>query len=184
MRIIAGSARGIILKTPRGCATRPSAGRVKEALFSILGERVIGAVVLDLFAGSGSLGLEALSRGSAKCYFIDISRSACHCIRENIARAGFEDRTVTINAPVHRALVQLAGERLKADLVFLDPPYKHFARVRETLESLVRDQLLNETAIVALEHGIREILDPVTAGYLVLVEKKYGDSRITLLQQE
>ncbi len=184
MRIIAGSARGVILKTPRGRLIRPSGGRIREALFSILGERVNGAVTIDLFAGSGALGLEALSRGAAKCYFVEINRLAYRCLCENLCRTSLEARAVVINASSQRGLRQLTGETIKADLVFLDPPYKRLSLALEALEGLIYFGVLNKKALVILEHGPQGIPDPAAAGYSILVEKKYGDSRITFLQQK
>ncbi|CAN5126070.1 16S rRNA (guanine(966)-N(2))-methyltransferase RsmD [soil metagenome] len=118
MRIIAGSAGGVPLKVPK-LVTRPTSDRVREAVFSILGTRVAGACVLDLFAGSGALGIEALSRGAAAATFVDSSRSACETVRANLAKAKLAGASKVICADVFRSLDRLPP----ADLIFADPPY-------------------------------------------------------------
>lgn len=184
MRIIAGAARGLTLKVPRGRAVRPTADRVKEALFSILGNRVPGAQVLDLFAGSGALGLEALSRGANFCYFVEIDRAACRCIAENLSRSALAGRAAVINRPARQALVQLKEQGLQADLVFLDPPYGRPDLAAASLESLAGLALMKEGGIAVLEQAARGSSPVAVAGYWPLVEKRYGDTLIALLQAE
>ncbi len=120
MRIIGGSLGGRRLRAPRGLATRPTGDRVREAVFNILGPPPDGARVLDLFAGAGGLGLEALSRGAAEATFVDASAAACRTIDENARELGLEERVRVIRGDVHRVLARLDG---RFDWVFLDPPY-------------------------------------------------------------
>ena len=122
MRVIAGSAGGTRLKVPRGMAVRPTSDRVKEALFSILGARVCETVVWDLFAGSGAIGIEALSRGAAECVFVEKNRRHLGMINENLARTGLAGRARLIGLDVGKALSLLSREERQADLIFLDPP--------------------------------------------------------------
>lgn len=125
MRIIAGQSRGRNLKAPRGLKTRPATSRARESIFSRLVARIDfeGLHVLDLFAGSGSLGIEALSRGAAHATFIDSSRAATNVIRENVANLGFTNRARIISNDLRRALPELATAKKEFGLVFVDPPY-------------------------------------------------------------
>ena len=157
MRIIAGKARGLKLKTPRGLSTRPTADRIKESLFSILtcmldfNERR----VLDLFAGSGALGLESLSRGAASAVFVD--RASTDCIIDNAQRAHF-DQVDVIRADVFRALERLSDQ--KFDLIFVDPPY-HQGLAQRTLELIVEKNILADDGLLSVEIGIDEKLSSV-----------------------
>ena len=120
MRIVAGTARGVVLKTPSGMETRPTSDRLKEALFSIIHFDIPGANVLDLFGGTGQLGIEALSRGAKRAVFVDQSSTACKLIKENLQRAGFADRAV-VQCCDYTAYLRSSKE--KFDLILLDPPY-------------------------------------------------------------
>ena len=120
MRVITGSARGVVLKTPEGMQTRPTTDRVKEALFSIIQFELPGAVVLDLFGGTGQLGIEALSRGADSCVFVDSSKDSIKIINSNIALCGLEDKSKVFNMDYASFC---AMSRDTFDYVFLDPPY-------------------------------------------------------------
>ena len=120
MRVITGKARGISLKTPSGMATRPTADRVKEALFSIIQFQIPGARVLDLFGGTGQLGIEALSRGACAAVFVDEREDACQLIRENLRRTNFQQSGTVLRSDY---LAYLRRCREKFDIIFLDPPY-------------------------------------------------------------
>lgn len=128
MRVVAGTARGRTLVAPPGSRTRPTTDRVREAIFNALGSRggVEGARVADLFAGSGALGVEALSRGAAHATFVDRDRQARRAIARNLAACGFEDRATVVPVPVERWLAGLAPG-LRYDLAFCDPPYAYDA---------------------------------------------------------
>jgi len=142
MRIIAGTAKGRILKSLRGRALRPTADRVRESLFGVLGRRVAGARFLDLYAGAGTVGLEALSRGAAEATFVESHRPAGRIIEENAQACGFADRSRVIIAPVGRALAILRRQAVRFDLIFADPPYDRgevgvvLARIGQRLEML------------------------------------------------
>jgi len=172
VRVVAGDLRGRRLVAPRGSVTRPTADRVREALFSILGD-VSGARVLDLYAGSGALGIEALSRGAAEATFVDSSEPAVNTIRQNLSNLGIE-------ASVHRrdALTWLAGAAGGApfDLVFADPPYDSAVccgpRLAERLPTV-----LTEHAVIVTESNKRA---PLELPFPLLRERTYGDTRIAV----
>ena len=146
MRIISGQARGRKLATLEGENTRPTLDRTREALFNILQTRVRGAKVLDLFAGSGALGLEALSRGAQSAVFCDVSRQACAVIQKNIEALRAQDRSRLLCCDAMDALARLAGESF--DVVFLDPPYRK-GLVDKALAGLVADDRLADGAFLA-----------------------------------
>jgi len=159
MRIIGGSARGRRLKAPKGRALRPTAARVKEALFNILPHDLSGAKVLDLFAGTGNLTVEALSRGAAEAILIDASAESAKTIRENLRRLDLTDRAKVWVAPVNRAVRLLGGRRETFDIIFLDPPYDQ-RLVERTLRTVAEGGLLRQTGTLIAEHSIREEIAP------------------------
>lgn len=149
MRIITGKAKGLKLKSPKGMDTRPTADRIKESLFNILSNRIefYDCKVLDLFAGTGALGLEAMSRGASNCKFIDKSTSTI--IKENIIRAKFETCTEVINGDVFN---NLNGEY---DIIFCDPPYNKGLWQR-ALKLIDERNILSVNGVLIIEHGIDE----------------------------
>lgn len=153
MRIIAGTARGARLKAPKGIDTRPTADRVKESLFSILGQRVRGARVLDLFAGTGGLGLEALSRGAAAAIFVD--RATVPLIKENATHTHLLERAQFLRQDVFTAFSRLAAAGERFDLIFCDPPYEKGLWQR-VLSVLDESPLLFPDALVVVECGAHE----------------------------
>ena len=173
MRVIAGAFKGRRLQAPKGIDTRPTSDRVREALFSILGD-VSGARVLDLYAGSGALGIEALSRDAAEVVFVDSSRQAADAIRANLRAVGDPDAMIWVGeAP---AYLRRADPEAPFDLVFADPPYSSATQVGEGLSELL-PPLLTETSLTVTESDKRTPL-PLT---LPLVDERvYGDTRIAI----
>ena len=178
MRVIAGRYGGRRLVAPAGAATRPPADRVREALFSILGTRVEGTDVLDLFAGSGALGLEALSRGAASATFVEEARAAVLALASNIAALGVDAETSLISADARAALKRLAREEARFGLVFADPPYAA-KETAETLDALVRSGVLLEGAWVVLEHAARTTPPPAPPACALRFTRTYGDTALT-----
>jgi 16S rRNA (guanine(966)-N(2))-methyltransferase RsmD len=180
MRIIAGTARGRRLHAPKGRAVRPTADRVKEAVFSILESRFpcTDVTVLDLFAGSGNLGIEALSRGARAAVFVEPDRAAAAAIRANLSAAGFEGELLAM--PAARAIAVLRGAGRRFGGVFLDPPYDR-GWIDGTLALLARSGLVAPGGWVVVEHGRSE--EPAArVGALARCDsRRYGDSRVTLL---
>jgi 16S rRNA (guanine966-N2)-methyltransferase len=153
VRVVAGRLGGRTLSAPVGDATRPTGARVKEALFSILND-VQGARVLDLYAGSGALGIEALSRGAASVVFVEAERSALTCLRENLSRLGLQEQAEVLAQRVEAARAKLVA-RGPFDLVLCDPPWRDVQRARAELEALAGAGALAPSARVALEHSVK-----------------------------
>jgi 16S rRNA (guanine966-N2)-methyltransferase len=177
MRVIAGSLGGRRLVAPRGRDTRPTADRVKEALFMAL-EPLAGLAVVDLYAGSGALGIEALSRGAASVEFVDDDPRALAALHENLRTLGLEDRARVRRLALPRAMTRLGASLGAADLVLLDPPYGD-DRALATLEALSRAGVLREGVRIVAEHGLRDGL-PGRIGRLARErERRYGQTLVT-----
>ena len=179
MRIISGLARGRKLKEPQGLDTRPTTGKVKESLFNIIQFELEGRRVLDLFAGTGQLGLEALSRGAEHCTFVDQRREAAALVRENIALCRFESQS---RVAQEEALSFLACCRERFDVVFLDPPYQS-GLLEKTLERLTQFDILREHGIIVCESGAEWTLPPVPPPYEVGREYRYGQIKLTVCRR-
>jgi 16S rRNA (guanine(966)-N(2))-methyltransferase RsmD len=177
VRVIAGVARGVRLSAPRDRGTRPITDRVKETLFGILGERVVDARVLDLYAGSGAIGIEALSRGAACATFVEQARAALSAIRDNLARAHLEELAAVQAGDVMRWLAS-ASRAERYDLAFLDPPYEERA-ILAPLERLV--PLLEPNATVVVKHFWRTEV-PAVEGLRPWRERRFGETALTFLE--
>ncbi len=176
MRIIGGTARSRRLRAPAGAATRPTADRVREALFNILGPPPEDLAVLDLFAGAGGLGLEALSRGAARAVFVDRAPAAVRCLEENVASLGMGDRAEILAVDVARALRTLDGA---FGWVFIDPPYKTDLALATVAALSQTGALLTQDAIVVAEHDRRRPL-PDANGILTKTDQRiYGDTALS-----
>jgi 16S rRNA (guanine966-N2)-methyltransferase len=174
MRVIAGHYKGRRLKAPPGQATRPTADRVREALFSILGDAVADARVLDLFAGAGTLGLEALSRGAASATFVESAPPALQALRANIQALGADAEVVRADAL--RWLRAASGDARQYDLVFLDPPYRRAAGLGKELSALLPGVLAQGAHVIA-ESDRRAPLD---LDITTIDERRYGDTLIRI----
>lgn len=169
MRIISGKNKGRKLKTLEGMNTRPTADRVKESLFNILNNKFIDSVVLDLFAGSGALGLEALSRGANRCVFVDSSKEAIKIIQENIKACRFDEQSTVLNMDYLVAMQKLTKQ--KFDIIFVDPPYLN------NIELVVLDKiksLLLDDGILIIETDEKTLLPESINGLVKNDERKYG----------
>lgn len=175
MRVITGEAKGRNLKTLDGLHTRPTAGKVKEAMFSILQFDLEGRRVLDLFAGSGQLGIEALSRGAAECVFVDNDRAALAVARENVTKCGFLDRSKLILGDYAGYLKR--GERF--DIVLVDPPYAEKLWKR-TLELAARFDTLEFGGIIVVESESKDILPERVGGLVRGREYGFGRTKLTV----
>ena len=178
MRIISGQCRGLNLSTLKGNNTRPTLDRVKESVFNILGNRFDDLVVLDLFAGSGALGLETLSRGAKFCYFVDSSKEAIDIIKKNMTKCRFEDNYIVINSDFEIALEKFQNNFF--DLVFLDPPYGKDIGVKaiNNLKRVVKDD-----AIVVLETDSIDVVPNSIDCFEKYDSRKYGRVVISLYRK-
>ena len=180
MRIISGDWKGRRLKALQGSLTRPTSDKVKGAIFNILGDRVKGSIVLDLFAGTGNLSLEALSRGAAEVVLVEKNRKAWGIINDNIKMLGVEDKVKIYNMDAFSFLKQsLPGSY---DLIFIDPPYRQGLSDR-ALALMKKSIILNSVGVIIIETASdEEITDDL--GFLeVRFTKKYGDTKIWFIQQ-
>nr|WP_255420069.1 MULTISPECIES: 16S rRNA (guanine(966)-N(2))-methyltransferase RsmD [Anaerotruncus] len=178
MRVITGTARGTRLQAPEGLTTRPTSDMAKEAIFSILHFEVEQAMVLDLFAGSGQLGIEALSRGAKSCIFVDTSRAAQEVIRRNLAAAKLAAQARVAAMDVN-AFLQSAAERF--DIAFLDPPYGQ-KLIDAVLPRLA--EKMNETGIIVCETERNEELPESAGEFLVYKTYRYGKAKITTYRHQ
>lgn len=180
MRVITGEYKGRKLEAPEDYNVRPTTDKVKEAIFDIIMNDVYGSVCMDLFAGSGSLGIEALSRGADKCYFCDSDRNSIRLIKKNIAIVGAKEKSVVIAGDYKKAL-RRADEKI--DVFFIDPPYE--SGLYETCISQIDIlDLLSDDGIIITEHDTRFAM-PDSVGNIVKVkERKYGRTMLTLYSKQ
>ena len=180
MRVIAGTAKGKQLKTPDGMLTRPTTDRVKEALFSIIHFDLPGACVLDLFGGTGQLGIEALSRGAKKAVFVESREEACKLIRENLKRTGLQDRAQVVRADY---LEYLRRCREKFDIVLLDPPYAEVF-LENALKMITEIDILQSGGIIVTERPLGKELPWDFEGYTRSKDYKYGKTLLAVYKKQ
>ena len=181
MRVIGGQARGRRLIVPKGQAVRPTAARVKESLFNILPHDFSGMKVLDLFAGTGSVTIEALSRGATEAILVDSSARSAKVIRENLSRLRFAERARVWIAPVSRALRVLAQRGESFDLIFLDPPYEQ-KWLEGSVKIVAQGGLLRESGTLVAEHCIRELVKSRYDALRLIDQRRYGDTLLSFFQ--
>lgn len=177
MRIITGTARGTKLVAPEGEGTRPTSDMTKEAVFSMIQFEVEGRRCLDLFAGSGQMGLEALSRGAEKVTFVDSSVQACQTIKQNAMKTHLYQKCVILNHDFRKFLS--SQKDAKYDLVFLDPPYKDGDEIIEALDFMTDHDMLENGALVVCESERPEPFEH--DGFTVRKHSRYGKAYVTLL---
>lgn len=183
LRIVAGERKGQRLRVPPGERVRPTSERLREAVFDVLLSRfggLEGVEVLDLFAGTGALGLEALSRGAAHCTFVESHRSVASVLRGNIAGLQYADRAEVLAFSYERALAMMAARGLCYDLLFIDPPYRMLAEVSGRLAPVLL-QMMRGAGLAVIE-GPRAVAPEV--GVPVLFQRRYGDTLITVVGRE
>ncbi|MGH2690968.1 MAG: RsmD family RNA methyltransferase [Actinomycetota bacterium] len=179
MRVIAGSAKGTRLApVPEG--TRPLSDRAREGLFSSMGEAVPDAACADLFAGTGAVGIEALSRGAGSCLFVDSSAAAISALRENLTRTGLEERARVVRAEARKALER---ENDRFDLVFLDPPYEILERELEAILAMVVDRLEPNGQFVLTRPKRKDSMSVIPLDWPARL-LSYGDARILVCRRQ
>ena len=179
MRVITGKARGIVLKTPTGMATRPTADRVKEALFSIIQFEVPASRVLDLFGGTGQLGIEALSREAKSAVFVDEREDACRLIKENLKRTKLEQNAKVIRSDY---MAYLRSCKDKFDIILLDPPYAEVF-LENSLKMITEIDILETGGIIIAERPVGKELPWDFPGFTRSKDYKYGNTLITIYRK-
>jgi len=180
MRVITGKVRGVALKTPDGMATRPTADRVKEALFSIIQFDIPGAAVLDLFGGTGQLGIEALSRGAKSAVFVDEREDACRLIRENLKRTHLQDDAHVVRAD-YLAFLKTCNK--KFNIILLDPPYAEVF-LENSLKMITEIDILQSGGIIVAERPLGKDLLLDFPGYTRSKDYKYGKTLLTVYRKD
>jgi len=180
MRVIAGTLRGKKLNTFSGKLIRPTSDRTREAVFNILANRVSGARVLDLFAGSGAFGIEALSRGADGATFVDKAPAAISLLKQNLRSCRLETKSRVFLWDIERNLNCLTSANITCDLVFLDPPY-HCGLVRPTLTHLANSRVMTPGTCLVLEHGHNETLSLPLTDFDLMDQRRYGKTLVSFL---
>ena len=177
MRVIAGTARRIELKTPKGPGPRPTTDRIKETLYNILAPYLADCFFLDLFAGSGGIGIEALSRGASEAVFVDQDPEAAACIRENLQKTHLEDRGRVMESSALTALRRLEGNGRVFDIIFMDPPYG-MGLEREVLEYLQHSAMVDDQTWIIAEAAAEEDFSYLEKlGFMIDRVKRYGTNQ-------
>ncbi|MNN03466.1 Ribosomal RNA small subunit methyltransferase D [compost metagenome] len=179
MRVVSGSARGRNLKAVPGMGTRPTTDKVKEALFSMIGPYFDGGHVLDLFAGTGGLGIEALSRGMDLAVFVDLEYKSIEVVRANLKATGLDGKAEVYKNDAERAIKALSKREKKFDLVFLDPPYrmKHGDQLMETMDQL---DLLSDGATIVLEYESSFAYPDAFGKFTEVRKAEYGETALSI----
>ena len=179
MRVITGKARGVVLKTPEGMATRPTSDRVKEALFNIIQFELPAAKVLDLFGGTGQLGIEALSRDAKSAVFVDAREDACRLIKENLRRTKLEMYGKVIRSDY---LAYLGRCREKFDMIFLDPPYAEVF-LENSMKKISEIDILSDCGIMICERSVDKVIAEDIPGLSKMKEHRYGNTCVTIYRK-
>lgn len=182
MRVIAGSAKRTQLKTIQGLDTRPTTDRIKETLFNMLSPSLYDCSFLDLFAGSGGIGIEALSRGASEAVFVEMNPKAMTCIKENLKKTHLEDRAMPLQMDVLSAIKRLEGKK-QFDYIFMDPPYNHEWE-KKVLELLGHGKLLTQDGVIIVEASLETKMDYIEEfGFELIKEKPYKTNKHIFLGQ-
>ena len=183
LRVISGKARGLKLNTPKNQDVRPTTDRVKESLFNIINFDIMDSNVLDLFAGTGSLGIECLSRGANKCVFVDKSKESMAIVKSNIKKARVENESITMNIDFKSAILSLGNKGEKFNIIFMDPPY-YKNMFEDALSMVDQNNLLEEDGVIVVEHDTKDSF-PENIGRLYKSrDKKYGKTTLTFYKME
>lgn len=183
MRVIAGQLKGRKLKAPSGLNTRPTTDRVKESIFSMIHPYLMDSMVLDLFSGTGSLGIEALSRGAKKAYFVDHNKQSISIIRENISNLGLLDQSVILFSDAIKALKELALKNEKFDIIFLDPPYAK-GLIIPCIQEIENNLLLRSEGMIVVEHDPEDRLPEMIGKLHKRKDRRYGNTNISIYSEE
>ncbi|PYZ93262.1 16S rRNA (guanine(966)-N(2))-methyltransferase RsmD [Salipaludibacillus keqinensis] len=180
MRIISGDKKGLTLKSVPGNTTRPTSDKVKESIFNMIGPYFQGGVMLDLYAGSGAMGIESLSRGMDQAVFVDRDKKAIETIHLNLKIAKLESKGEVFRTDAQRALKAIHRKERKFDLIFLDPPYAK-QQLKQEISFIDEHDLLVDGGVIVLEHTSKLSLSDHGTSYSLDREESYGDTTVTIL---
>lgn len=181
MRVISGSLKGRNILGYNIEGTRPTMDRVKESVFGSIQNYIKDSVVLDLFAGSGNLGIEAISNGSKYCYFVDYNKKCIQCIKDNICNFCISDKCSVIFNDYNKSLLYFKDNHIQFDIIFVDPPYKYNI-INEIVDKVIHYDLLNDNGILVLEYQ-NDVIDIKYSNLIVLKNKKYSDKFVCILKK-
>ena len=181
MRVIGGKAKGRKLLSDKGLNTRPTADKVKESIFNILPGDFKDKEVLDLFAGTGNLGIEALSRGALKAVFIESSRHVLPVLEKNLRNCGFTDISQIVGTTVDKGIKILERRRNRFDFIFLDPPYRK-GILKDTLVRVSRSEILKDNTLVIAEHSSSEMVEGEIERLILTDQRRYGTTLISFFE--
>ncbi len=180
MRIIGGTSRGRKLAAQRGRAVRPTSDRIKESIFNILGQEVEGKDIADLFAGTGNLGIEALSRGAKRVVFVEKERTTLRIIERNLSLCGMKRFAEILPKDINGAVRILHTRRESFDLIFIDPPYRE-GMIGSTLAKLESLPIYHENSVLVIQHDRREPLPDVAQRWTLVRQRRIGDTMLSFL---
>ncbi len=183
MRVISGKARGLKLNTPKNDDVRPTTDRVKESLFNMINSYIMDSEILDLFAGTGSLGIECLSRGANQCIFVDNSKESINIVKSNIKKARVENESIVLNLDFKSAINSLSSKNKQFDVIFMDPPY-YKNMFSDALSAVDNNNLLKEDGIIVVEHDTVDKFPDNMGRLYKSREKKYGNTTLTFYKLE
>lgn len=183
MRVISGIRKGHGLKAPKGIEVRPTEDKIKESIFNILVSiDKKDSVILDLFAGSGSIGIEFLSRGAKTCYFVDISSKSIQSIKENLLHTNLNDLATVIKSDSLKAIKDLGSRSLKFDFIYLDPPFRNSKLLYQVLNAINDYQLLSANGLIIIEHESELIFEDQIFDFKKTDERRYSSKRVSFFK--
>lgn len=177
MRVISGLRKGHKLMGPKDNKIRPTEDRVKESLFNIIGSKTYDKIMLDAFSGTGSIGIEFLSRGGRHCYFVDKSKESINIIEKNIEHTKFQDRASIINQDIFQAIKSFKIGGIRFDYIYIDPPFRADKLIEDLLVCIKTNNILGDSGLILIEHEIE--YKPVTSDFNEIDYRKYGSKAIT-----
>lgn len=185
LRIISGSLKGRKIASLPGTSTRPTSNMVREAIFNVISDEIKGSCFLELYAGTGAVGIEAVSRGAERAVLIEGGKDAADLVRKNINACGIESRVKLIKWDIEKNLNCLDQQAVAFDMVFLDPPYEK-GLVRKTLDNLLKSEALSDDALVIVQHSKNEALDlsGMEESFSLLKDKRYGKNLVSYLRYQ
>ncbi|MFC1745258.1 16S rRNA (guanine(966)-N(2))-methyltransferase RsmD [Candidatus Riflebacteria bacterium] len=181
MRVIAGLAKGRRLLFPKGSKIRPAMDRIREDIFNILGDSVQDNYILDVFAGTGSVGIEALSRGAKSATFIESNKKVFNTLLKNLDHTGFSERAEVLNSDFRKCLAELSAKQRQFFFIFVDPPYQHNFLLMG-LKKIVKGQLLHPAGLIIAELHKNDVIDLTDLGLQLIRQKKYGQTNLQFIR--